>query len=132
MTQKHKANTLRIIIIGFGVVSLIYGFIFMVIPGWYLNMIGESPVPLVHLRWSGGVLIALAYGAWKFYKDPSKGKVYAYTIAVAPLLGGLSLLYSFISGEYTGKGFYHAFPGVLGIAISLLVIWNLSRAKSEM
>lgn len=132
MTQKYEINTLRIIILGFGVISVIYGFLFMVIPGWYLNMIGESPVPLVHIRWSGGVLIALAYGAWKFYKDPAKGKAYAHTIAVAPLLGGLSLLYSLISGEYSGKGFFHAFPGVLGIAISFLVIWSLNRVRNKL
>jgi len=102
----------------------------MVVPGWYLNMIGESPVPLVNIRWSGGVLIALAYGAWKFYKDPAQGKAYAYTIAVAPLLGGVSLLFSLFAGEYTGRGVFHTFPGVLGIAISLLVIWNLRRIKN--
>ncbi|MFC1980837.1 hypothetical protein ACFLVN_01135 [Chloroflexota bacterium] len=130
MMQKRETRTLKIVILVFGVISLVYGFFFMVVPGWYLNMIGESPVPLVNIRWSGGVLIALAYGAWKFYKDPTKGKAYAYTIAVAPLLGGSSLLYSLITGEYTGRGVFHAFPGVLGIAISLLVIWNLIKIKS--
>ena len=130
MMQKREARNLKMVILAFGVISLVYGFFFMVIPGWYLNMIGESPVPLVNIRWSGGVLIALAYGAWKFYKDPAKGKAYAYTIAAAPLLGGSSLLYSLITGEYTGRGVFHAFPGVLGIAISLLVIWNLRKIKS--
>lgn len=103
----------------------------MAAPGWYLNMIGASPAPLGHIRWPGGVLIALGFGALRFYRNPARGEVFAFTIALAPLLGGLSLLYSLLTHEHDGKGFFYVFPGVLGIAISLLVIWSLRRARNE-
>ncbi len=129
MKLDHAIRLVKIVILVFGVISLVYGFFFMVVPGWYLNTIGASPVPLVHIRWPGGVLIALAFGAWKYYKNPAGGQVFALTIMVAPLLGGLALLYSLVTGEYNGNAVFYAFPGVVGPIISVLVMWGYYKAK---
>jgi len=114
----------RTVVLAFGMVALVYGFFFLVVPAWYLNVIGASPVPLVHIRWPGGVLIALAFGAWRFYRNPAGGQTYLATVTVAPLLGGLALLYSLITHEYDGNGVFYALPGVLGVTISALLLWG--------
>ena len=53
MSQKNEFRLLRIVILAFGIISFIYGFLFMIVPSWYLNMIGGSPVLLVYVRWPG-------------------------------------------------------------------------------
>ena len=85
MVQDNEYKLLKIVILAFGIISLIYGFLFMIVPGWYTNLMGASPVPLVYIRWPGGVLIALGLGACKYYKNPAKGEVFAFTIAIAPI-----------------------------------------------
>ena len=97
MAQDNEYQLLKITILAFGIISLIYGFLFMIVPAWYVDLMGASPVPLVYIRWPGGVLIALGFGAFKYYKNPARGEVFAFTIASATMLGGLSLLYSLIS-----------------------------------
>ncbi|HLC42373.1 MAG TPA: hypothetical protein VJO34_12235 [Methylomirabilota bacterium] len=128
LSQENRLS--QIVVLVFGAIALVYGAVFFLLPAWYLNLIGASPVPLAHIRWPGGVLIALAYGAWRFYRDPAGGQIYIATIAVAPLLGGLALLYSLVRGEYEGNGVFFALPGVLGVTISGLLLWDQRRAKT--
>lgn len=131
MEAKQANGLLRIVVLLFGAVALVYGFFFLAVPAWYLNMIGASPVPLVHIRWPGGVLIALAYGAWIFYRNPAGGRIYIATVSLAPLIGGFALLYSLATGEYDGNGVFYALPGVLGVVISALVLWRQRGSRVD-
>ena len=59
MAQNDDVKVLKVTLIILAVISLVYGFGFLFVPGILVKLGGGNPVDFGWLRWSGGVIIAL-------------------------------------------------------------------------
>ena len=131
MAQNDNAKMLKVILIIFAIVALIYGIGFLVVPGVWINLSGGNNVDFGWLRWPGGVLIALGIGAIMTFRKPEKQGIFVISIALGTLLAGLGMLYSWIMKEYSGSGtpMFLALPTCLNLVLSGLLWWSRQRAK---
>jgi hypothetical protein len=63
------------------------------------------------------------------YSKPEKQGIFVLSIALAYLLAGLGLLYSWIRHEYSGATWFIALATCLTLVISVLLFWGRSKAK---
>ena len=77
-----------------------------------------NPPAAVWVRWSGGVLIGFAVALWLVASDAAKQRPLICGSAVCFTLVALSLLYSVVSGEYTGVAWYIWTPIVFNAALA--------------
>ena len=129
MAQSDNVTLLRVVLMIFVVVSIIYGLGFLIVPGMLVTFSGGNPVDFGWLRWSGGVIIALGIGALLVFRKPEKQGIFVFTCALSTLLAGLGLLYCWIMKEYTGSTMFIAVPTVLLLVISGLLWWGRGRAR---
>jgi hypothetical protein len=129
MAQNNGTKTLRVVLVIYAIVVLVYGLCFFFIPGVLTKISGAGPVDLGWLRWPGGTLIALGIGALLIYRDPAKQGVLVITISLGTLLSGLGLLYSWIAHEYSAATWFIALPTVVVLAVSALLWWSRQKAK---
>ncbi|HEM48922.1 MAG TPA: DUF4345 domain-containing protein [Caldithrix sp.] len=111
------------------IVSLVYGLGFLLIPNTLVKLSGGSLVEASWLRWPGGVLIAWAIGTLMVFGKPEKQNIFVTSLALAHLLSGLGLLYSWIVREYDGATWFIAIPTCLLLILSALLYWSRSQAK---
>ena len=129
MAQNNATKPLRVVLVIFAIVSLVYGLCYFLIPGVLLKMSGGNPVALSWLRWPGGVLIPLGIGALLVRRNPVKQGVFVLTISLGTLLTGLGLLYSWIVHEYSAATWFIALPTVVVLVVSALLWWGRQKAK---
>jgi len=129
MAQNNATKPLRVVLVIFAIVSLVYGLCYFLIPGVLLKMSGGNPVDLGWLRWGGGILISLGIGALLVRRDPAKQGVFVLTISLGTLLTGLGLLYSWIVHEYSAATWFIALPTVVVLVVSALLWWSRQKAK---
>ncbi len=132
MPQNDGANPLKplkVVLVIYAIVSLVYGFGFLFTPGMLVSMAGGEPVDFAWLRWPGGVLIALGIGALLIFRSPAKQGVFVMTIALGTLLSGLALLYSGLMQEYSGATWFVSTPMVILLAVSALLWWARYQAR---
>jgi high-affinity Fe2+/Pb2+ permease len=63
------------------------------------------------------------------FSKPEKQGIFVLTTALAHLLAGLGLLYSWIRHEYSGVTWVIATLACLALVLSALVFWGRSKAK---
>ena len=129
MAKKQGAAMLKVVLVIYAVVVLVYGLSFLFIPGVLTDMAGGDPVDYSWLRWPGGVLIALGIGALVVMRKPAKQGVFVTTIALGCSLAGLALLYSWIISEYSGATWFIAVPAVIVLALAVLLWWSRAQAR---
>jgi len=129
MAQNDDVKVLKFALMIAAIVSLVYGLGYLLVPGTLVKLSGGNPVEFGWLRWSGGVIIALAIGALMVYSKPEKQNIFVTSLALALLLSGLGLLYSWIMQEYTGATWFVAIPTFLLLILSALVFWGRNQAK---
>jgi len=129
MAQNNGTKTLKVVLVIFAIVVLVYGLGFLLIPGVLVKISGGTPVDLGWLRWPGGILIALGIGALLVRRDPAKQGIFVITISLGTLLSGLALLYSWIVHEYSGATFFIALPTIIVLVVSALLWWSRQKAK---
>jgi len=129
MAQNNGTKTLKVVLVIYAIVSLVYGLGLFFIPGVLAKMSGGSPVDLGWLRWPGGILIALGIGALLALRDPTKQGVFVTTISLGTLVAGLGLLYSWILHEYSGAAWFIALPTIIILVVSALLWWSRQKAK---
>jgi hypothetical protein len=129
MAQKEGTTMLKVILVIYAIVVLVFGLSFFFIPGLYVDMAGANPVDYGWLRWPGGVLIALGIGALVVMRKPAKQGVFVTTIALGTSLAGLGLLYSWIAHEYSGNPGSIAVPTVILLILAVLLWWSRAQAK---
>jgi hypothetical protein len=127
--QKQGATMLKVVLVIYAVVVLVYGLSFLFIPGVLSDMAGGDPVDYGWLRWPGGVLIALGISALVVMRRPAKQGVFVTTIALACSLAGLALLYSWIVNEYGGATWFIAVPAVIILVLAVLLWWGRVQAR---
>jgi hypothetical protein len=97
MTQNGAVQKLKAALMLTIIVNLFYGIAFFVIPGTMSELAGGTPVEHGWLRWSSGVLLALAMGALQGYRNPANQKSLVTLLTVASLLSGLAFAYTLFS-----------------------------------
>jgi hypothetical protein len=110
----------------------IYGLAFFLAPTILFSMSQDPGFP-THpgwVRWAGGTLIGLAVGIWIASNDPVKQRPFVIALAIGHGLAALSHLYSILSGEYQGVGWFILTPAVLAAGIALAMLWLLNKYRS--
>jgi hypothetical protein len=129
MAQNDDVKVLKFALMIAAIVSLVYGLGYLFAPAMLANLTGGNPVDFGWLRWSGGVLIALGIGALMVFSKPEKQNIFVTIMALAHLLSGLGLLYSWIMHEYSGTTWFIALPTCLTLILSALLFWGRNQAK---
>ena len=129
MAENDNTKTLKLALMLAAIVSLVYGLAYLLIPSSLVRLSGGSPVEASWLRWTGGVIIAWAIGSLMVYSKPEKQNIFVTYFALAHLLSGLALLYSWIMQEYSGATWFIAIPTLLLLILAVLLFWGRNQAK---
>ncbi len=129
MAQNDDVKVLKFALMIAAIVSLVYGLCYLFIPSTLVKLSGGNLVEASWLRWSGGVIIAWAIGTLMVYSKPEKQNIFVTSVALAHLLSGLGLLYSWIMQEYSGATWFIAIPTCLLFILSALLFWGRGQAK---
>jgi hypothetical protein len=130
MVEKSNYGILKIALIIYAVVCLIYGLGYLIVPDSLVEMSGGAPVFHGWLRWSGGVIIALGIGAILTYLKPKGQGIFVTTIAIGALLAGLAMLWALITIEEGANVWFTALPTIVLLALSGLLWWSRQKAKN--
>ena len=129
MAQNDDVKVLKVTLIILAVISFVYGFCFLFVPGILVKLSGGNPVELGWLRWPGGVILALGIGALMVSSKPEKQGIFVITMALSTLFAGLGMLYSWIMKEGSGAIWFTALPTCILLVLSVLLFWGRSKAK---
>jgi hypothetical protein len=129
MAEKNNSAFLKIVLIIFAIVALIYGLCYFFIPGFLVKLSGGGPVFYGWLRWSGGILIALGIGSILVAVKPKGQGIFVTTVALGSLLAGLALLHAWITLTEGSHTWFTAMPTIVVLVLSALLWWSRSQAK---
>ncbi len=129
MAENENPMFLKIVILIYAIVALVYGLCFFFVPDFLVNMSGGEPVFHGWLRWAGGLCIAVGIGSLMVMRKPKNQGIFVTTIALATLLTGLGLLYAWINLEEGANVMFTAMPTILLLVISGLLWWGRQKAK---
>ncbi len=130
MAEKSNSGILKIALLIYAVVCLIYGLGFLVVPDSLVELSGGEPVFHGWLRWSGGVIIALGVGSILVYLKPKGQGIFVTTIAIGALLAGLAMLWAWLNIEEGANVWFTALPTIVLLALSGLLWWSRQKAKN--
>ncbi len=129
MAPNNHVALLRVVLVIFAVIAIVYGLGFLIVPGILVTLSGANPVEFGWLRWPGGVILAVGIGALMVVGKPEKQGIFVTASALVTLFAGLGLLYSWIMNERSGSTMFIAIPTVLNLVLSGLIWWGRQRAK---
>ena len=111
------------------VVSAAYGLLFLATPEWQFELSQDPgfPANAGWVRWAGGILIGLAFAALLATTQPERQRPLVLGLAAGYTLTALSLLYSFLSGEYQGAAWFISLPLLLSTALAVAMFWLLTK-----
>ncbi len=130
MAEKSNSGILKIALLIYAVVCLIYGLGFFIVPDSLVELSGGEPVFHGWLRWPGGVIIALGIGAILAYLKPKGQGIFVTTIAIGALLAGLAMLWAWLNIEEGANVWFTALPTIVLLALSGLLWWSRQKAKN--
>jgi hypothetical protein len=129
MAENNAAKTLKVVLVIYTIVVLVYGLCFFFIPGAVANIAGGNPVDSGWLRWPGGILIAFGIGALLVRRNPAKQGIFVLSISLGTLLSGLALLYSWVMHEYSAGMWFIALATIIVLVVSALLWYGRQKAK---
>lgn len=129
MAENDNTKMLKLALMLAAIVSLVYGLAYLLTPSSLVKFSGGSPVEASWMRWAGGVIIAWAIGTLMVYGNPEKQKIFVTYLALAHLLAGLGLLYSWMMQEYSGATWFIAIPTLILLTLAVLLFWGRNQAK---
>ncbi len=129
MSQDNNLKKLKAALVFSILVDLVYGIAFFITPGILRDMAGGYPVELGWIRWSGGVLIALAVGGIQVYQKPAGQKSMVTALTVAPILSSVGLLYTLLFEKYSVHTWFIVMPCIVTFALFIVMIWGIQAAK---
>ena len=130
MVQSKNLNILKIGLIMYAIVAIVYGIGLVFFTVGLVEMSGTDPFEPNWIRWVGGLLIGLGIGAVLAFRNPAKQDIFVIAIALGTLFTGLALLYSLIfemQPEYVAS--FTAVPCILNLVTSALLWWGRQQAK---
>ena len=125
------ARDFQIIFVIGAIILLIYGVVFLLVPGLQFDISQDPGVPKNPgwVRWSGGLLIGLAVTNWLVSSNPQGQGAYVTGIAIAATLAALAILYSTLSGEYQGVAWVAWTPIAINAVLAALYWWMRVKYK---
>lgn len=129
MAENKNPVLLKIALIIFAIVALVYGLCYFIIPDALVKLSGSEPVFHGWLRWSGGVLIALGVGTILVLRKPEKQDPFVITVAIGSLLSGLALVFAWITAGEEANIWFTALPAILTLIMSALLWWGRYQAR---
>jgi len=130
MAEKSNSGILKIALLIYAIVCLLYGLGFFIVPDSLVKLSGGEPVFHGWLRWSGGVIIALGIGAILTYLKPKGQGIFVTTIAIGSLLAGCAMAWSWINIEEGANVWFTAMPTIVLLVLSGLLWWSRQAAKN--
>ena len=128
--QRAGQGVLKVILNVIGIVILIYGLGYFVVPDFTVGLSEDPRVPVGEwLRWVGGLMIGLAAGAFMVARDAEKQGPFVTMLAIGETLAFLALAYGWASGEYAGVTWYIAAPTIITLIFAIALWWARSRYK---
>ena len=126
MSKRQIARTIFYIA---AIVNAAYGLLFLSMPELQFDISHDPGAPqnAGWVRWSGGFLIGMAFGALLATTYPDKQRSLVLGLGAGYLLISLSLLYSVISGEYQGLYWVVSVPIAISAALALAMFWLLTN-----
>jgi hypothetical protein len=124
--QSSSANPMvRVILWIYLVDNLAFGLVALLLPAFLVETLGaEPPFHYYWLRWAGGVLVAVAIGAWLAQRKPERERTYITFGAAASLLAGVGLLGSELAGEYHGAGWFFGLTMLASFPMAVLLAYG--------
>ena len=132
MTEKNNAGFLKIVLIIYAVVCAVYGIGYLFVPDFLVDLSGGDPVFHGWLRWSGGLLIAMAIGAILVFLKPEHQGIFVTTIALGCSLAGLALVWAWINFEEGANIWFTATPAIVVLILAVLLWWSRQTAKKTL
>ena len=130
MSENNNSGLLKIVLIIYAVVCIIYGLGYLIVPDVLVDLSGGEPVFHGWLRWAGGILVALGIGAILVYLKPKNQGIFVTTIALGCTLAGLALVWAWISIEEEANVWFTALPSIVILALAGLLWWSRQSAKN--
>ena len=128
MAEKNNSGFLKVVLIIYAVVCIIYGLGYLFVPNFLVELSGGEPVFHGWLQWSGGVLVALGIGAILAFRKPENQGIFVTTIALGCSLAGLALLWSWITIEEGANVWFTATPAIIVLLLAVLFWWSRQNA----
>jgi hypothetical protein len=128
MTESKNLQLLKVALILYAILALVYGLVYLFIPEIYVKSTGSEPVSSAWIRWIGGILIALGIGAIMVFRNPEKQGIFIKVSAIGALIAGLTDLYSLFF-EKVGDTWSSLAPAILLLILSALLWISLKQAK---
>ena len=129
MAENKNAGFLKVVLMIFAVISIVYGIGYFFAPSFLVNLSGDTPVFHGWLRWSGGVLIALGIGAILVYLNPQNQGIFVTAMALGSLLIGIALLWAWLTLQEDANPWFTALPTILSFVLAILLWWSRIKAK---
>ncbi|MFC2113195.1 hypothetical protein ACFLTA_08010 [Bacteroidota bacterium] len=129
MAEKNNTGLLKIVLIIYAIVCLVYGLAYFIVPDSLVSLSGGDPVFHGWLRWSGGILIALGIGSILVFLNPKGQGIFVTTIAIGCLLAGLALLFAWITLTEDVNSWFTALPTIIVLGLSGALWWSRQQAK---
>ena len=131
MSASPSVQTVRLILWIYLVDNLAFGLLALAAPAFLVQTLGAEPAfHYFWLRWAGGVLVAVALGAWMAQRDPIQERTFVTFALGAALLAGVGLLWAELAGEYHGAGWFFAVTMLASFGAGALLAYALSRVRS--
>ncbi len=130
MNEKKKSTLLKVALAIFAIVVTVYGISLLFFTNGFIEMSGTDPIEPNWIRWPGGVLIALAYGALRVIRNPINQDNLVKVIAFGTLFTGLALLYEIIfemQPQYVV--WFTALPCIVNLGMSALIWLGRYQAR---
>jgi hypothetical protein len=127
--DKNKTGFLKIVLIIFAVVCLVYGLAYFIVPNSMVELSGTDPIYHGWLRWSGGILVALGIGAILVFSKPEGQGIFVTTMALGTLLAGVALAWAWITAAGEGNIWFTALPTIIVLGLSVLLWWSRQISK---
>jgi hypothetical protein len=125
MSERRIALTIFYVAV---IVNAAYGLLLLSMPELLFDLSRDQGAPknAGWVRWSGGILVGMAFAALLATANPDKQRSLVLGLAASYLLMSLSLLYSLIAGEY--QGLYWVILLQIGVsaALALAMFWLLT------
>ena len=98
---------IRISFLIIGLLSLIYGILFLIFPYWFVEFSLALPTNIAWLRTIGASLIGLLFfGSIFIYIEPKNKLSLLSTVTFTSILQTLGLLYSRFNNEFSAKNLF--------------------------
>jgi hypothetical protein len=107
------------------ILGVMYGMGFLLIPHAMFQLSGDPGAPgnAGWVRWAGGYVLGISIGPWLAAEGWLKEQPFIAGLAAAFTLSGLALLYSAMSGEYSGAAWFIWMPIIILAALAPFMWW---------